>query len=265
MAGKVWTSEEIDFIKVNYVSMSPKEIAEKLGRTRKAVWSRMNLLGLSKPDPKIGDTFGKLTIKEIFVEFTGRQNKTMVICDCDCGTKDCKTILSQITNDYKSSCGCLSGCHNKDEFIKSGKNFAHGLRNHRLYSIWIGMKNRCLNKNTDQYKDYGGRGILICEEWLDFRKFYSWAIENGYDDEFTLDREENDKNYCPDNCRFITMQEQMSNKRNNIKFTLWNETKNLAEWSRDERCLVTYDILWYRINVGWSPSDAMLIAPREFN
>jgi len=231
-------------------------MSEKLNRTLKSVWSRMNGLRISKPEPSIGDKFGKLTILDKYIENNGRQNKTMVSCHCDCG-RNYKGILSQISNGYVSSCGCLSGCHNKEDFIKNGKNFSHGLTNHALYSTWNGMKNRCFNKNVTEYHNYGGRGITICEEWLDFRNFYNWCIDNGYNELLTLDRKNNDGNYCPENCKFSTYEEQQNNKSSNTILTAFGEVKTMSQWSKDIRCKVTYGVLCYRINNNWEHESAI--------
>lgn len=268
MAGKFWTQEEDNFLKNNYINLTPKEMAEKLNRTRKAIWSRMATLGLEKPEPKVGDKYGKLTIKEIYNEFNGKQNKTMVKCDCDCGTKLCIGILSQIVNEYKSSCGCLSGCHNKRDFIERGEDFAHGLRQSRLYRIWYGMKSRCTNPKSDYNNRYINRGITLCEEWKDFKTFKIWAFEKGYTEEgdCSLERKDVDKNYCPDNCKWIPKREQSDNKNNskNILITAFGETKSSYVWVRDIRCKVTHNSLLYRINAGWDHERAITqIAERD--
>ena len=94
----------------------------------------------------------------------------------------------------------------------SGKN-KHGMARSRLYQMWDDMKQRCDNPKIRSYKNYGARGISYCDEWRDFVPFMKWAMVNGYDDKLTLDRIDNNDNYCPDNCRFSTKRIQNINKR----------------------------------------------------
>lgn len=102
----------------------------------------------------------------------------------------------------------------------------------RLYRIWLNMKQRCNNPNNKDYVHYGNRGIKVCTEWeSSFDSFRDWAIENGYTTELTLDRENNDRGYSPDNCRWATRKEQVNNRSNNLTFTYKGITRTLAEWS----------------------------------
>ena len=95
------------------------------------------------------------------------------------------------------------------------------------------MKKRCNDKNTACYDRYGGRGIKVCEEWnSSFEPFFEWAMNNGYSEELTIDRIDNNGNYEPSNCKWSTLQEQSNNKSTNIKLTIGNATKTLAEWCR---------------------------------
>lgn len=120
----------------------------------------------------------------------------------------------------------------------SQRNRKHGLcfgpdgKKTRLYGIWVRMRQRCRDANCDDYKDYGGRGIKVCEAWDDYAAFHSWAMENGYNDGMSIDRQDVNGDYSPDNCRWITIQEQARNKRNSNKITYRGETKVLREWAR---------------------------------
>lgn len=100
----------------------------------------------------------------------------------------------------------------------------------KLYNLWTTMKSRCENPNRGKYKDYGKRGIKVCDEWHDARKFCEWALENGYKEGMQLDRIDNDGNYEPSNCRWVTSKENSRNRRNTVYLTLNGVTKCVAEW-----------------------------------
>ena len=130
--------------------------------------------------------------------------------------------------------------------------FKHGESKSRLYRTWRGMKNRCSYPSAPDYKNYGGRGITVCDEWKDsFETFREWAISNGYDDSLTLDRINVNENYRPENCRWTTMKEQERNRSNNVFF----EGKTIPEWS--ELLGIKVPTLRARIRRGWSISDAL--------
>lgn len=267
MAGKFWTEEENDFIKNNYLIMKPIEMAEKLNRTVKSVWYRMQLFKLSKPEPQVGDKFGKLTLVEKYVENNGRQNRTMGVFDCDCG-KEYRGVLSQVSTGNILSCGCLGGSHNAKELIEKGETFTHGMTNTRIYNIWYGMKNRCTNPKADYQNRYINRGITMCEDWKNFKIFYDWAIKTGYVEQkdCSLERIDIDKNYCPENCKWITWAEQAHNKSNskNIIITAFNETKSIYAWTNDSRCpQLSVSAIAYRIHAGWEPEKAITQTPER--
>ena len=123
-----------------------------------------------------------------------------------CG-EEFRTHIKNVKNGNTKSCGC----YQKRRTSESHK--THGLKNTRLYSIWRNMKGRTLNPKNKAYPNYGGRGITICDEWLDVQNFYDWAMSNGYSDELSIDRIESDGNYEPSNCRWTTPTIQTRNQR----------------------------------------------------
>lgn len=171
-----------------------------------------------------GKKFGLLTVVELDHSKTG--HKTYWICRCDCG--NVKSVRSDSLKDGSiRSCGCLKRIQNKTNLSRT----THGMSHTRLYGIWSGMRQRCYNKNEACWARYGGRGITVCDEWLDsFEKFAEWAIGNGYDEDLTIDRIDNSGPYSPDNCRWVNASEQCRNRRTNIDITIGNSTRTLVEW-----------------------------------
>lgn len=144
-----------------------------------------------------------------------------------------------------------------NEHCKGGDNITkHGKCNTRLYRIYKCMKTRCYNKNRNDYKYYGGRGIVICDEWLnDFMAFYYWSINNGYDDTLTIDRIDVDGNYEPSNCRWATQKQQCNNYSRNILITYNGKTQNMRQWA-DELCIKQHTIAC-RHRKGWSDKECL--------
>lgn len=147
-----------------------------------------------------GTKFGKLRImNEIESIKYGKRKYRRFLCECICGNERI-VLLDNLISGKTKSCGCLS-------VIKNKQRATHGLSHHPLYSVWCGMKRRCNNPNEEKYPRYGGRGIKVCKEWKeDFKKFYDWAIENGYKKGLQIDRIDNDGNYEPSNCKWETVQ-----------------------------------------------------------
>lgn len=138
----------------------------------------------------------------------------------------------------------------------SNPNYKHGLKNTRLFSIWSGMKTRCYNSNSPQFKNYGARGIKICDEWLtDFMNFYNWSMSNGYSDNLTLDRIDVNGNYEPNNCRWVTSKVQANNRRTNKLIEYNGEIKTLMEWC--EYHGINYKTVRDRLKRGWAIDKAL--------
>jgi hypothetical protein len=148
-----------------------------------------------------GQTFGRLTA----IEIAGRKYKTTLWrCRCSCGNETI-VFVAYLRSGHTKSCGCLRG------EITSQRNYTHGERQTRLYKIWAGMKQRCTNPKIAFFHRYGGRGIKVCEDWNVFEPFRDWAIANGYRNDLSIDRINNDGNYEPSNCRWITQSSQSRN------------------------------------------------------
>ncbi len=159
----------------------------------------------------IGHKFGKLTV----LKFNRRENnRTYWECKCDCG--NIIIVRADALKGGQNSCGCVRNEEHRELCRQLGySRKTHGLCNTRIYRIWAGMKSRCYNPTNKRYKYYGGRGIIICQEWKDnFENFYDWAINNNYADDLTIDRINVNGNYTPDNCRWADWLTQSRNRRN---------------------------------------------------
>ena len=163
-----------------------------------------------------------------------------------CGTKF-KARVYDINRGYIKSCGCYN-----IKIIRE-RNTKHGFGYTRLYGIWASIKDRTLNINTKVFNDYGGRGVTICDEWKnDFMSFYNWAMSNGYSDELSIDRIDNDGNYCPENCRWTTSIIQNRNKRIHKNNT--SGYKGVSYYKRDENYQTYVKIKYKKIHLGYFPT-----------
>lgn len=142
--------------------------------------------------------------------------------------------------------------------------FSHGLTATPIHWVWIQMRQRCSNPRNESYKDYGARGIIVCEDWMNFEKFNLWAINNGYRKGLMLERKDNNKGYSPDNCCWTTRQVQNRNSRHNRVLEIFGERKSMSEWAEDARCKTTYTGLRKRLSRGWA-SEAAVTTPRVIN
>ena len=132
-------------------------------------------------------------------------------------------------------------------------NYKHGMTHTKLHYVWLSLKQRCFNQNNPGYKNYGGRGIKVCDEWLnDFKAFYDWAMGNGYRSGLAIDRIDNNGNYGPSNCRFVTQAQNNKNKKNNklnwVKITEIRKLKNANPTSKEREIAEIYNVSQPTIN-----------------
>lgn len=205
-----------------------------------------------------GKRFGRLVaIKrgEDELRKDGRHNSTF-ICQCDCGNI-VRVVSSRLKSGNTQSCGCL----HKQKTSEINK--SHGMRNTRIYGIWCRMKQRCYNPNSIDYKEYGGRGISVAEEWKNsFENFMEWSMISGYSDNLTIDRKDNERGYSPDNCQWVSRSIQSNNKRNNRKISFNGKIQNISEWAKETG--ISRATIAKRIDIlGWSVEDALTKAVRH--
>lgn len=182
------------------------------------------------------------------------------LCKCDCGTIK-QVNGGHLKNNRIRSCGCLFS-ELASKRIKQ-RNIKHNLfnKNKRLYACWRSLKSRCYCKNNSSYKLYGGRGIKVCDEWLnDFMTFYNWAMANGYDEnaprgKCTIDRIDVNGHYEPNNCRWTDMKNQSNNKTNNRLIEYNGQVKTLSEWA--DYFGVRDNLIHDRLKAGYSFEDAI--------
>lgn len=197
---------------------------------------------MSKLIDRTGKKYGKLTVIRRVENAPG--GVTRWECLCECGNL---TIVraNNLNSGAVKSCGCL---------LKTApqSRATHNMSNTRLYREWASIKARCYYKSQAGYKSYGARGIKMCDEWLNsFEAFADWSLSNGYSDDMTIERIDNDKDYMPNNCKWISLSEQANNRRSNIKITHNGETHNLSEWCKIYG--IDYKLAHNRIyKLGWS-------------
>lgn len=193
-----------------------------------------------------GQKFGRLTV-------IGRAESTNYnskwLCVCECGNN--ATVFGMSLKSGKTkSCGCLQ------KEIRIKKATTHGMSGTRIHQEWLTMKYRCLNEKSTRYYRYGGRGITVCDEWLnDFQTFYDWAMANGYNDTLTIDRIDVNGNYEPSNCRWVDVGVQNNNTCRNHYITYNGVTHTIAEWARIKN--KKYNTLNSRIWNGWDVEKAL--------
>lgn len=177
-----------------------------------------------------------------------KYNKVIWQFKCDCGNTY-EAVGSNVKCGEIKNCGCIHG-------NKQYSNFDYDNPSHkRAYRIWNDMKRRCFCTNRKDYPRYGGRGITMCDNWLNFQNFWDWSLTNGYDDNLSIDRINPNGNYEPSNCRWSNAKEQANNKRNNHYITFRGVTKSMADWSNELD--ISYTCLRARLRRGWSVERAL--------
>lgn len=192
-----------------------------------------------------------------FIENVGYDNKRRIKAKyiCDCG-KECIKNKCDVNNGNTKSCGCLKAKWGLEFGLKSRK---HGLSKHPLHKVWDGIKERCYNPNSINYHNYGGRGVMMCESWrTNFKEFYDWCIENGWQHGLEIDKDKKIKNnliYSPDTCSIITSAENANYTRANtiIEFNGDNLPLNIIA----KKYNITAIQLSNRLAKGWSIKDAL--------
>lgn len=201
--------------------------------------------------PPLIDLTGKRFKRLLVIKMVERTNKvTYWECLCECGNI---TILPMgaLRSGHTSSCGCLRSDANKGK-IPSNKR--HGISKTPIYYAWANMLKRCTNPKSDQYYNYGARGIKPCEKWMTCEGFLE-DMQESYSDGLTLDRLDNDKGYFKENCKWSTLTEQANNKRNNTIVEIDGKNEKLTDLLK--RYNVTRAQYYGRVYNGWSPVDAL--------
>lgn len=180
----------------------------------------------------IGERYGNLIVTAELVkrEYKNSRAHRMYLCACACGNTNYKVSQANLRSLAITHCGCEST--------------RHGGYGTRLYSIWRGMVQRCTVPSFSQYRNYGGRGINLLADWMNFPTFRAWALEAGYDDGLTLERINNDGDYMPDNCTWIPHQQQAKNRRTNVRITYKGVAYIAADLAKELG--IKYTTLLYR-------------------
>ncbi len=201
-----------------------------------------------------GKKFGKWTVVEIIPKI-GSQKLFRWKCICECG-KEGAVLSDNLTRGISTSCGCWG----REKTLKSVT--LHGLSKHPLHSVWRGILARCYNSNNPSYSHYGGRGVKVCPEWLEFINFYNWANENGWKKGLQIDKDIKARKagvpalvYSPEMCSIVTPKTNSRTRKNSRLITCRGMTMTLAEFA--ELVGEKSDIIHYRMRHGWTEEEAI--------
>lgn len=205
---------------------------------------------MGKFENLVGNKYGRLTVIERAQDYISPKGYRAIMwrCLCDCG-KETVVRASYLKRGAVRSCGCFK--------VTNPGRLTHGAKGTRLYNIWRGMKRRCYNTNDASYKNYGGRGISVCDEWKhNFEAFRDWSLEHGYSDNLSIDRIKNNEGYSPSNCRWADNTTQANNTRSNHIVTYDGVSQTIAQWSAQTG--IGYHKLKDRINrCKWDTERAL--------
>lgn len=208
---------------------------------------------MKKPCELDGKRFGKLTaVKRVSDKiYPSGRHDIVYQCLCDCGQYT-DVLAVHLNSGHTRSCGCLRA-------ETTSKNMTtHGQSSTRLFTIWKNMKSRCTNPNNPCFNQYGGRGITVCDAWIeDFAVFYDWSIKHGYNDDLSIDRVNVNGDYDPDNCRWVSQKTQCNNTRRNIMIEHDGELRTAKQWS--DELGIKYGTLISRIRRGWDVDRALSV------
>lgn len=198
--------------------------------------------------PQIGGIFGNLTVLERTSE-----SRAYFLCQCACGNQK-KIRRDHLRNGKIISCGCVRTAGSSARaHVMHAANTTHGKSRTKLHGVWFGIKQRCTNPKSTAFKYYGGKGISICERWLDFSNFFADLGEPEIG--MTLDRINSNGNYEPSNCRWATRKEQMLNTSRNHYLTHNGETMTISQWA--EKTGISQKNIGNRIKKGWPIPEAL--------
>ena len=178
--------------------------------------------------------FGRLTIIKTYYKQMKTRKRKFALCKCDCGNIT-EVRYDCLTNNNTKSCGCINTVD---------RTKPNSVKKHKLYRVYWRIKECCYNKNDKSYKYYGGRGIKICDEWLQYENFLSWCLTHGYKEGLQIDRIDTNGNYEPSNCRFVTSSDNNYNKRNNI-LVLYKDGWKTIQYISDKEG-ISWNTAYYR-------------------
>lgn len=207
-----------------------------------------------------GQRFGRLVV--IKRSKAGNDGSVYWYCRCDCG-KEVIVKGSALRSGHTKSCGCFNSDFHRsclEQTLFKNKP-CDGRSRTRLYPIWRSMRDRCNNPNCKAYPRYGGRGISVCAEWANsFDAFRAWALSRGYAENLSIDRIDNNKGYCPENCRWVSVDIQCRNRRSNVYISYGGEAQTLSDWAREYG--LDSHVIRYRLKHGW-PIERALTEPAK--